>query len=293
MPLIQSGRFNSPWNPFWPPGSESAAAVPGMPGMPGAATDQQDWGDLSSGYGSGVSAGPELAPPFATAADAAAAQDTAAQTAANAASGNVAVAGVALPAALQQNGSLTPRLTDLLRDREYGWNAASERLFRRFERNLAVSRHLGRRAPNTPTLMPPDAIRINEGGSFAIAADTPSGLYTVFTWRVPPGYYGWLNYASHEYTGGGFAEASGGLIWHIQVNDWFFPGYGAIRWSLGSRLAGLWNIANGLPLIGNQYISYLVDYDSTSTVVPGGSVICTIQGWRAPVRKMRSHHGGT
>jgi hypothetical protein len=58
---------------------------------------------------------------------------------------------------------------------------------------------------------------------------------------------------------------------------------------MGSRLTGLWNIAGGIPLLQNQYVYYVVTYDSTSTVAPGGYVICNLQGWIAPIRRREQH----
>ena len=205
------------------------------------------------------------------------------------------VAGTPLPGALRSNGQMTPGLDDAVRDREYGWNAQSETLFRRYRQALKVIGHIRQRKPPDPASMPASGIRINPNGSLLITPQLPSGVYPVLTYRVPAGYYGFINYASNEYTGGGFAEAAGALVWAIKIQGWYYPNYGTIPFSLGSRLSGLWNIAGGLPLLSNQNVVFSVIYNTVPGVASGGYVICTLQGWIAPVgeqSRQEAGHGG-
>lgn len=299
MPLMNAS-FNSPWNPFdW-----QETGIPPVPTPPGGAgssyglTTYDVSGDPYAGYDAG---GNPVAPATlpgssmmpgddggAAVVAAAAASVTPAAVAANAIGGaGTAVSpfltGTILPPPLRSDGRMTPVLDQMAYDREFGWDRYSDLLFSRFEAGEELVKRIRRRKPRDPAAMPIDGTRINPKGSLLIAPATASGVYTVLTYRVPAGYYGWINYASNEYTGSGFDEAGGGLIWEIQVQNWFYPGYGTIPYSLGSRLAGLWNIAGGLPLLSNQYISYVVRYDTSLGVAPGGRVICTLQGWITPM----------
>ena len=291
MPMIKTPPFNSPWNPFYPP----ARRIPAPP------TPLLRPSDVTgSGYVGAVTAPTSSSASTLAAASAAvagsigptgtsAAGNAAAPTLAN--DGGVAVANLNLPPALQRYGRLTPTLDDAVQQYMYGWNPASQALYDRFTASeMVVAKVRSRRLPD-PAAMPADGIRLNQGGTMLIESMTQSGTYVVLDYRVPVGYYGFINFASNEYNGGGFLDGSGALIWSIQVNQWFYPGYGQIPYSLGSRYTGLWNIAGGLPLRANQYIQYLVAYDTTATpaITPGGYVICTIQGWIAPIRER--HHG--
>jgi len=291
MPIMPGVPFNSPWNPIDPPrppaGPRPVSSF--WPGLtPIASADA--FSDLASGVpgfstaasAAGVAAppaGPDVSPATQGKAQATAPALTAAQQAAVA----------HLPAPLRASGQLTPGLDELQRDHEYGWNAESELLYRRYQAFSKISQAIrAGRQLNKADLMPVDGIRLNESGSLAITVGFASGTYTVLTYRVPAGYYGWINYSSNEYTGTGFDEAGGALVWGIEIQDWWYHGYGAIDTTLGSRLFGLWNIAGGLPLASNQYVRFIVTYDSTIGVTPGGRVICTLQGWVAPQRPKES-----
>jgi len=288
MPLMQSVPFRSPWNPINPPGP-----VP---------PQQNNWrlspADVSSIYGTASDSGVDTAGTAAAIAAAAATSSASSVVpgtsvpVAGVPGGSAVVAGVQIPGALRSDGRLTPSLDQAVLDHDFGWNAASQVMFQRFQAAQQIIARIRRKKPKDPALMPAAGTRINPSGTLLISPGLASGIYAVLTYRVPPGYYGFINYASNEYTGGGFAEAAGALIWEIQVQGWFYPNYGTIPYTLGSRLNGWWNIAGGLPLLGNQYITYLVRYDTTVGVATGGYVICGLQGWISPLGETARENGG-
>jgi hypothetical protein len=296
MPLIKTSPFNSPWNPFFPPARKQGGAPQPLIGPSDVS---------SSGYGGGTGATAlEQAEAQAAAASVALAGAFPSATGAGslapspASSGVLALpppglvsANVTLPAALRRSGGFnTPSLDRAATEYTYGWNDASQAMYIRFlAARRIVARMRTRRLPD-PARMPASGIRLNLGGepgngTLLITPDLVSGTYPVLTYRVPAGYYGFLTYATNEYTGAGFAEAAGALIWSIGVNQWFYPGYGQIPYTLGSRLTGLWNFAGGIPIESNQYITYSVAYNNALTLGTGGYVICTLQGWIAPIRE--------
>jgi hypothetical protein len=292
MPLTPA-RFRSPWNPFQNVGNSQPIAS-----NPGGRLSPADVADSFGGGAAGAadfSYGAPLVSPAASGPDSSAVSAAAGAAAIATASG-VPVggsivapvsAGIVLPGPLRRDGVATPQLEQAIRAHEYGWNQSSETMFRRFDYSRRVVNRMKRRRRQwIPAAMPASGIRINPSGTMQITIATAAGSYAILAYRVPPGYAGFLNYASNEYAGAAFTEASGALVWYIEVQQWFYQGYGNIPFTLGSRQASLWNIAGGLPIRSNQYIVYGVTYTPGAGLTAGGYVICNLQGWIAPMKDM-------
>lgn len=197
-----------------------------------------------------------------------------------------------IPPALM-NAPLTPGLDQIASSQAHGTNQEWVKLYKDFLNAQKVIRQLRRDAEPDPSVMPIEGTRLNQGmlagqqllvTPLMLNPATFPFFQVVFTYRVPPGYRGYINYVSAEYTGQGFAEGSGSITFALGVQNYFYPGYGSILTTLGSRTAGLWSIDGGLPLLGNQYITWNVILNAPA-IQPGGYIICTFQGWIAPTRK--------
>jgi hypothetical protein len=196
-----------------------------------------------------------------------------------------------VPPAALSNAPLVPDLTNLAWSHAHQSNQQYVTLYKDFVAAQKLIRQLRKQADPDPSVMPIEGTRLNQGSlpgqqllvTPAMIGALPS-TFPVFTYRVPPGYRGYINYISCEYNGAGFLDGSGSLAFALGVQNYFYPGYGNILTSLGSRNAGLWSIDGGLPLLGNQYITWYVTLNNPA-VTPGGYVICTFQGWIAPTRK--------
>jgi hypothetical protein len=202
------------------------------------------------------------------------------------------LSGSQTPAALRQ-APLTPDLDKVAWQQAHQSNPQYIALYKDFVNAQKVIRQLRAQADPDPSVMPIEGTRLNQGSLpgqqllITPAMLNPAGfpnLLTVFTYCVPPGYRGYINYISCEYNGAGFVDGSGSLTFALGVQNYFYPGYGNILTTLGSRTAALWSIDGGLPLLGNQYITWFVTLNNPA-VQPGGYVICTFQGWIAPTRK--------
>jgi len=196
------------------------------------------------------------------------------------------------PAALT-NARLTPTLDSMVKDHENVWSPETMALYKDFVDAQKVIRQMRKNAAPEPSRMPSEGTRLNRVATLLVTPAMLVALPTTFPvpftgingpWRVPAGYYGWINYVACEYSGGGFAEGSGNLVFSLGIQNYFYYGYGNIAVTLGSRTAGLWSIEGGLPLISNQYIQWFATLDNPA-VAPGGYIICTIQGWIAPTPK--------
>jgi len=166
-------------------------------------------------------------------------------------------------------------------------------LYKDYSDAQKVIRAMRKSAAPEPSRMPDQGTRLNRLATLQITAPMLAALPATFPvpftqingpWRVPAGYFGWINYVACEFSGQGFNEGSGNLIFALGVQNYFYYGYGNITATLGSRTAGLWSIEGGLPLVANQYIQWYVTLNNPA-VQPGGYVICTIQGWIAPTPK--------
>ena len=197
------------------------------------------------------------------------------------------------PPAPLTNQRLTPTLDALVKEHENVWSPETMALYKDFSDAQKVIRRLRNRGEPEPSVMPNGGTRLNRMASLLVTPAMLGALPETFAvpfmqiggpWRVPAGYYGWINYVACEYSGQGFAEGSGNLLFSLGVQNYFYYGYGNIAATLGSRTSALWSINGGLPLISNQYIQWQATLNNPA-VTPGGYIICTIQGWIAPTPK--------
>ena len=139
-----------------------------------------------------------------------------------------------------------------------------------------------------------DAVWISARGS--IALDVPgSGFQTVCTLTIPDGFEACIRGILNVFTGSGFIEGSGDLLWKVDVNSEPgapsisgrpVPGYDAINTTLGSFGSGPWPVdaAIGWRFKPGDVIRYKVASVNAGPSI-GDPVVCILQGWRWPVQR--------
>ncbi len=170
----------------------------------------------------------------------------------------------------------TPNCWDLaLRTWAAIWSRAGIR-----DLSLCVVRH---ELPNG-VQMPDGAVEFYESSSI-LTPTTVSGDNTVLDFRVPMGYYGMLYGLCLHYTGTGFVDGSGDIIWRVRVgNAWAAPGLGSVNVALGVPSQCL-QLTDYIRLISGQRIRAIVNVPNTSGLIQIGTsrIVCTLQGWYYPV----------
>jgi hypothetical protein len=122
--------------------------------------------------------------------------------------------------------------------------------------------------------------------AFKIITPAPGQDYLVGSFRVPNGYNGMLYGIHVGYTGTGFVDGSGDIIWRIMIgNAWAAPGLGRITTKLGSPHQ-LLQITDYIKLKSNQTVSVLVNVPNASGNIQVGvsRILATLQGWYYPMK---------
>ena len=132
--------------------------------------------------------------------------------------------------------------------------------------------------------MPDGGVEFYERGSIItpIALPTPT---TVLQFTEPTGYLGIVYGVLLHYTGTGFVEGSGDIIWRVMVgNAWAAPGLGNCLFSLGT-VGQCLSLTDYIATNSNQRISVGVQVPNTSGNIQVGAsrILATLQGWYYPI----------
>jgi hypothetical protein len=107
--------------------------------------------------------------------------------------------------------------------------------------------------------------------------------FAVVSFLVPTGWNAAIKAIANLYTSAGFVEGSGDLIWRIDVDGVYLPGFDAITTTLGStdqarRLEG------AILAKSNELVRYTVSVAAGAgiPVGAGNNIICAIDGWFYP-----------
>jgi hypothetical protein len=130
--------------------------------------------------------------------------------------------------------------------------------------------------------MPPEGQRLNKIGN--INLPVAEGVETpVITFQVPPGYDGVIVNPVNEYTGTGFFEGSGDIVWRIRLNRRYVKDYGNIQTTLGSLTLPMSAQTHTIRLESNQIVTYTATLGAGALGrLNGGKIICAIIGWTYP-----------
>lgn len=113
---------------------------------------------------------------------------------------------------------------------------------------------------------------------------TVSGNNVVVQFQVPVGYFGLLLGVYNIYTGTGFVQGSGDIVWRIKIGG---------RWlrNFGNQLFSQGDLANPFPLMASdtlmpgELVQFIVSVPNTSGGIQVGAsnILCGLQGWFYPL----------
>lgn len=137
-------------------------------------------------------------------------------------------------------------------------------------------------ANNPIDMMPDNGLPLH----FAAAIDTPAPGTSdtqVIAFVVPDGWIAVIKATFNSYQNNAFQEGSGDLIWRIDIDGTYAPGFDAITTTLGS-------VQYPRPIIGamiatsGQTVRYTVSVDAGTGIPTGSSVkvICGFDGYFVP-----------
>ena len=132
--------------------------------------------------------------------------------------------------------------------------------------------------------MPDGGVKFYERGSIItpIALPVPT---TIMQFVAPTGYLGIVYGITLHYTGTGFVEGSGDIVWRVMIgNAWAAPGLGNCLFQLGT-VGQCLSLTDYLPANSNQRISVSVQVPNTSGNIQVGAsrILATLQGWYYPI----------
>ena len=103
-----------------------------------------------------------------------------------------------------------------------------------------------------------------------ITPTTASGDNVVVTFRVPYGWDGLLSGFYFNYSGGGFAQGSGDIIWRIQVNQYYLKDLSNLPFLLGDPVNPV-PMTQGKILFSGQKVSAIVNVPNLSGMIQIGN----------------------
>lgn len=128
--------------------------------------------------------------------------------------------------------------------------------------------------------MPSNAVPIQRVAG--ISLPTPNGNdVAVVSFRVPQGYDGVITALFHNYTGSGFADGSGDLVWRLRIGLRWARDMGDMTIQLGSAQSPYQLHRAGILLKDGQLVRYSVAHMPGSSL-SGGRIICGVFGWFYP-----------
>lgn len=117
--------------------------------------------------------------------------------------------------------------------------------------------------------------------SVVMGALVPNVASVVVSYQVPPGFDFALTQISNQFTGVGFAEGSGDIIWRLKINRRYVRNFGTILNTYGSTEMP-WPINRAaITARENNIVQYLVQVPALLGV--GDRVICGLYGWIYPM----------
>jgi hypothetical protein len=122
--------------------------------------------------------------------------------------------------------------------------------------------------------------------SVGIATPAPvDGDVLVVDLEVPLGYDGVLRGNSHWYSGPGFVDGSGDIIWRLQTGRIYARHLGNVTVTLG-RPQQTHPIRDGIWLRSTETVRYIVNVPNLSggILIGASRIVCVLEGWFFPRR---------
>jgi hypothetical protein len=116
--------------------------------------------------------------------------------------------------------------------------------------------------------VPPQAVPLHRVRG--IVTPVPAaGDQTILEMRMPLGYDGLLAGIFHFYTGNGFSQGSGDIVWRVQVNLRYIEDLGNLLFQLGSPQSPM-PLTEGQILLSGQTLRYIVNVPNLSGLIQVG-----------------------
>lgn len=130
--------------------------------------------------------------------------------------------------------------------------------------------------------IPPQA-RIFRPAHGILTPTTAAGDQVVLTLKMPVGYDGLLSGIFQFYTGTGFVQGSGDIVWRIQVNQHYAKDLGNNPFSIGTPQLPF-PLTEGVILLSGQTIRYIVNVPNLSGNIQIGAsqIVCGLVGFYWP-----------
>lgn len=116
--------------------------------------------------------------------------------------------------------------------------------------------------------VPPGAVPLHRVAGIVTPAPA-AGDQTILEYRVPTGYDGLLAGIFHFYSGAGFVQGSGDILWRLRVNLHYVEDLGNIAYALGSPQSPI-PLTEGQILLSNQVVRYIVNVPNLSGQIQVG-----------------------
>lgn len=104
------------------------------------------------------------------------------------------------------------------------------------------------------------------------------------SFRVPIGYDGVINRVVAQFSGSGFDDFSGNIIWRVQVGIRYPKDYGNITSTFGDYATAFLVPGTSIPLLSGQQVILIANVPSTSTIGLDGQISLGVFGWWWPRR---------
>jgi hypothetical protein len=131
--------------------------------------------------------------------------------------------------------------------------------------------------------MPPQGKRFGHPSSIPLASAVLDTDTVVQSFLVPTGYDGVITAPVNIYSGLGFQDGSGDLIWRIKINLRYAKDYGVITTQSGSLTTPYYNANSQILLQSGQLVQYLVNRSTGSLGnLNGGRIIAGAWGYFWP-----------
>jgi hypothetical protein len=129
-------------------------------------------------------------------------------------------------------------------------------------------------------IKPPQSVDFRYSDSIAVGACTPGvdTLVTTFVSRL--GYDGVINSLVNQFTGLGFVEGSGSIIWRVQVGFRWVEDYAAITTTLGESDNPFIFGTGGIRFREKTPVSIFVNIPDISLFSLTDTIVCGMAGWQ-------------
>ena len=122
-----------------------------------------------------------------------------------------------------------------------------------------------------------------ERGKLLTPADGGAADHTVLEFWVPTGYSCSLLAYYTIYTGTGFVQGSGDIVWRLKIGNAWARNMGSLPYAMGSS-SGTVTLGTAIELESDDRVQFVVNVPNLSGLIQVGAsyILCGVQGWLYP-----------